>query len=197
MLTGVCVFILIMYAISLPIRPEFAVSADLLQNDGSVTVSLAGIKLTSLKVWFCRECGCGAVRIKGKIINAELHLSNDKEDKKSVRYAVDVKYFPIIDVPRLSVRTRTGKRDDALSTCMLTSAVRGAIGSALNALVRAQGTEAALDCAGTFGSDALYFAADGIIAVSVADIIYESIAFVAAKIRAARKTQLKRKEAKV
>ena len=110
---------MILYVVSLPIRPEIAFSADILQNDGSVTASFGGVKIVSLKVRFCRECGCGAIRIKGKIINAEIHLSNDKDDKKSVRHAVDAKYFPIISVPYVSVKTRTGKVDDALSTLSL------------------------------------------------------------------------------
>lgn len=197
MLTGVCVFILILYVVSLPIRPEIAFSADLLRNDGSVTASLGGVKIVSLKVGFCRECGCGAIRIKGKIINAEIHLSNDKDDKKSVRHAVDAKYFPIISVPYVSVKTRTGKADDALSTCVITSLVRGGIGSALNALVRAQKTEASLDCGATFGTDTLFVSAYGIIAVSVADIIYELIAFAAAKLKAERRTRVIREEAKI
>ena len=173
MLTGVCVFILILYVVSLPIRPEIAFSADLLQNDGSVTASFGG----------------------GKIINAEIHLSNDKDDKKSVRHAVDAKYFPIISVPYVSVKTRTGKADDALSTCVITSLVRGGIGSALNALVRAQKTEASLDCGATFGADTLFICAYGIIAVSVADIIYELIAFAAEKLKAERRTRVIKGEA--
>ena len=188
---------MILYVVSLPVRPEIAFSADLLQNDGRVTMSVGGVKIVSLKVWFCRECGCGAIRIKGKIINAEIHLSNDKEDEKSVRHAVDVRYFPIISVPFVTVKTRTGKADDAFSTCVMTSLIRGGIGSALNALVRSQNTEVSLDCSAAFGADTLFVSADGIIALSVADIIYELFAFAAAKLKAERRMRAIREEAKI
>lgn len=188
---------MILYAITLPIRPEISFSADFLRNDGTVTVSFAGIKLTSLKVRFCRDCGCGAIEIKGKIINAEIHLSNDKEDKKSVRHAVDVKYFPIIYVPRLAVKMRIGKRDDALSTTVATSLARLSVGSIMNALVRTQGSVASLDCMPEYGTDSLFVSVEGIIAASVADIMYEAIAFAAAKIKAARRERIKGREIKI
>lgn len=175
----------------LPIKPEIHVEVDFLRGEGNFTASISGVPILRLRLEYTHSRGYGEIVVRGKIVRLRLRLNADENDSTSVASAMKIKYFPIIFVPKLTIFTRTGKADDALFTAALTTVAKASAGAVLGALSGFQGTETRQTSEAAFCQDVCLVVADGIIAASIADIIYEGAAWAAAKIRACRTARVK------
>lgn len=167
----------------MPFSVSLGVQIDALKNGGAFFVALFGKTLFSGRVFFKQTKECGSIVFEQKNKQREIRFTSDKEDENSFSAVLTRTLARSLNITKLSVEMKIGKRDDALFTTIALVGARIIACSALSVIKNAYGSEINDGYEAVYDKDIFVISVSGIIKVSIADIIFDTLRNLFAKIK--------------
>lgn len=174
-----CYTILVLNFLAIPFAFTFEAKVSVFDADGTVWVKLFGI-IPLVKIAARVENDGYANELVLKIGGKEkrFHINADKNDDKSVAKFMEVGFIPYINIVDLNVAAEIGKRNDALFTTLAFGTVRTVTYGILAFLKSSQKIRVRERFVAVYNRDVIATMVNGIINVSVADIIFGYLLYV-------------------
>ncbi len=184
MITAIVITILALTLIYMPLPIRMNGDIDVFQNDGWFKVYVLGVRVVKTEAYFSHiDAVHNNLVLHSKRKDYVWHVNADKNDKKSIIQLFNIDFLPYINVVSVDLNLQLGKRDDALFTALVTSGARVVACSIFAALKSAQHVEIYEHFVPVYNKDELRIVFEGIINVSVADIIFSFILYLRRKSR--------------
>lgn len=166
--------ILALNFLALPFAITFGVGVSVFDASGVVRAKLFGlIPLVKINAAVEDAGGyCGELVIRMGKKEQRFHINANKDDDKSIMKLMQLGYIPYINIVDIGVEVEIGKRNDALFTTLALGSVRTMLYGLLAYMKSSQKLEVSERFTAVYNRDVMRAKADGIINVSIADIIF-------------------------
>ena len=176
MLVFLIITIILLTFISVDIRVGVKFEFDVFSNRGIAKMRLWGIHILKLGLSFERDDFARYyIVIKVWKKTFRIHISTDKAEKKSTMSIVKSPILKSIRVKKLWITLTAGKSDDPFFTTMLVGAARIIVSSFLTAVKCRYNADVYENFVPSFTKDTIEGEITGIIAFSIADIIFGAL----------------------
>ena len=184
MVIGICILIIILSLLVVPIRIHVDGHLSAFDN-GRIRIFLLGkIQIISVDASIKKiDAVHSDLLIKAKKKLHRYHINANKADKRSVIQFFRMDFKPIVDIVKLQFSVEVGKRDDAMFTVILLSAIKTVICAILSYIKTNKTITIDENFVPKYSQDSLQVDFYSIINISFADIIYGLIILVKNKIK--------------